>query len=66
MKKPVIRVYKNGDNYSYVCDFANKIYKKNLIHIKAIFWVLNIYYSLEKDENGQYLNRDNIKPVFDK
>lgn len=65
MKKPVIRVYKQGDNYSYVCDFANRIYGSNLIKIAHILYALNIYYLCEKDENGQYLNRDNIKPVFD-
>lgn len=65
MKKPVIRVYKHGDSYSYVCDFANRIYGSNLINIRAIFYALNIAYLCEKDENGQYLNRDNIKPLFD-
>lgn len=65
MKKPVITIYKYGETYIYNCDLANYLYKQNLINIKAIFYVLNIFYMLEKDKNGQYLNRDNIKPIFE-
>lgn len=66
MKKPVIRIYKHGDDYTFVCDFANRLYKRSLIKIQAIFYVLNIYYMCEKDENGMYMQRDNIKPVFER
>lgn len=65
MKKPVIRIYKYEGNYSYKCDIADEIYKKRLNNIKAIFYVLNIFYILEKDENGRYKNRPNLKPEFE-
>lgn len=64
MTKPRIVIYKIDERYSYVCDFADRIYRKRLNEIKAIFYVLNIYYLCEKDENGYYLKRDNIKPIF--
>lgn len=65
MKKPVITIRKSGETYIYNCNFANYIHKCKVWDIKVIFYILNIYYLCEKDEKGQYMQRDNIKPIFD-
>lgn len=65
MKKPVIRIYRRYGNYSYKCPMADKIYNERLDNITAIFWVLNAFYLLEKDEKGQYKNSQNLKPEFE-
>ena len=65
MKKPRIKIHKECDGYIYICEQANMIANSYLYDITYIFHVLNIYYLCQKDENGMYLNRDNIKPIFD-